>query len=219
MKILVIPDLHTPFHHPAAFDFLRRVAKDLKPQCVVCIGDEIDAHGWSRHDRNPDAPGQGAELRMAKRALQRLYKAFPDVRVCRSNHGERAARIALRGGLPAAFIRDLPEVLDAPRGWRWAHEHRISGILFTHGEGYGGIGVARRAALQNRCNVVLGHVHSEAGVSYTSNGDTTIWGCSTGCLIDADSLAMEYARHHARKPVLGCVIIDGGVPHFLPLRG
>jgi len=123
MKVLVISDLHAPFVHTSAIDFLSDLNRDLRPDRIVCIGDEIDAHGWSRHGRHPDTPGQGDELRQAKLVLAPLFTLFPRAAVCNSNHAARVYRIAARAGLPEAAIKSPKQLIGAPRGWKWADSH------------------------------------------------------------------------------------------------
>ena len=53
--VLVISDLHIPYHHPQSFDFLKAIKKKYKDiDLVVNIGDELDQHGLSFHDTDPD---------------------------------------------------------------------------------------------------------------------------------------------------------------------
>ena len=61
-SILVISDLHIPYHHRDSFEFLKALKKKYKPDLVVNIGDEIDCHALSFHDSNPDLPSAGDEL-------------------------------------------------------------------------------------------------------------------------------------------------------------
>ncbi len=217
MRILVISDLHAPFNHPAALDFLAGLRRQYKPQEVVCVGDEIDGHGWGRWDRNPDSPGQGEELAQAIDTMHELYKIFPRVKVCRSNHGDRAFKTAARAGLPGAFIRGQREVLEAPVGWQWAEHWIVDGVAFIHGEGFSGQNSALNACQKHRCPTVIGHVHSWAAVQYHSNAFSTIWGMNVGCLVDPSSLAMQYAKNGPNKQVLGTGIVLDGVPFFIPL--
>jgi predicted phosphodiesterase len=42
-SVLVISDLHIPYHHPQAFDFLQALKTKYKPDHIVNIGDELDA--------------------------------------------------------------------------------------------------------------------------------------------------------------------------------
>ena len=52
--ILVISDLHLPYHKKDAFNFLRAIKKKYSIDYVVNIGDELDAHALSFHDTDPD---------------------------------------------------------------------------------------------------------------------------------------------------------------------
>jgi hypothetical protein len=217
MRLLAIGDLHTPFHHEHAFDFLRDLKREFKPEAVVNLGDELDAHGWSRHDRSPDAPGQKDELRGAKGHLKTLAKLFPKMKICTSNHSSRHLRKAVRAGLPSDFIRELRDVLDAPVGWEWSDEWIVDGTLFIHGEGYSGQNSALAAARANRCNTVIGHVHAWAGVQYHVGPQDQIWGMNVGCLVNAGSIAMEYAKKNANRQMLSSGIILDGVPTVVPM--
>ncbi len=218
MRIMCLPDLHAPFHHKDALDFLRDIKKEVKPDKIVCMGDEIDAHGWSVHDRNPDAPGQGEELKQAISFLRRVYKIFPEADVCTSNHTMRAYRKAIRCGLPSAYMRDTHEVLESPTGWTWRDHWVIDDVVFKHGEGYSGQNAALNAAVRHRAKTVIGHVHSWAGIQYHANEFNTIWGMNVGCLVDSGSLAMAYAKEIPNKQVLGTGAIIDGEPHFFPMR-
>lgn len=78
-RVLIISDLHCPWQHPDAFDFLRALKKKIKPQFVLNLGDEADAHALSFHETNPDLPSAGDELSLAKTELHELEKIFPEM--------------------------------------------------------------------------------------------------------------------------------------------
>jgi predicted phosphodiesterase len=217
MRILVISDLHAPYHHPGAVDFLAALRREIKPHEVVCIGDEIDAHGWGRWGRNPDSLGQGEELRTAKKALGYLYTLFPRVKVCWGNHTLRAAKTAQRAGLPGEFVRPPAEVLGAPVGWEWSDRWVIDGVAYFHGDGFSGPNASLNAAKTMRHNVVIGHIHAWAGIQYHTGEFNTVWGMNVGCLVDPRSLAFAYARTTPNKQTLGTGYVIDGVPHFRPM--
>lgn len=219
MNVLVISDLHAPFNHPNAIDFLNDLNRTYKPARIVCIGDEVDAHGWSRYGKHPDAMGQADEIDDAMYILKQLYKVFPKVTVCKSNHGDRAFRAAARVGLPSKYIKTQAEVLEAPGGWKWVDGVEIDGVLYEHGEGFSGMNSAINAARVNRRNTVIGHVHAWAGIQYHANKFGTIWGMNVGCLIDPSSIAMSYAKASPNKQVLGTGLVLDGMPVFIPLKG
>lgn len=216
-RVLVIPDLHAPYQHPAAFDFLSDVAKRNRPETVVCIGDEIDAHSLSRYPKDPDGHSAGTELDKARAVLKTLFKLFPRVKCCRSNHTERPFRAAFAAGLPKGCLRPLGEILEAPKGWEWADSWDVNGVHYVHGEGFSGARAALTAAERFRVSTVIGHVHTYAGVQYSASPKDRIFGLNVGCLVDAKAFAFAYAKHSANKPTLGCGLVDGTVPVWIPL--
>jgi len=214
---LIISDLHAPYHHPNALEFLNALKKSYKPTKVICIGDELDAHGWSRHTREPDAMGQADEVAAARKVMGSLYRMFPAVDVCTSNHGDRAVKAMARAGMPTDFLRSPGVILGAPVGWKWARGYLYDGVAYEHGTGYRGINAAITAAKTNRMNTVIGHVHASAGVQYHANQFSNIWGMNVGCLVDASSVAFRYAIDYPNKQVLGSGVVWEGVPIFVPM--
>lgn len=218
LRVLAIPDLHAPFQHPDALDFLKAVRDQFTPQRIVCLGDELDQHAISQHDPDPDGYSAGHELNVGLEFMQELYKIFPVCAVVESNHGVRPFKRAYRAGLPKAYLKDYHDFMSAPKGWYWQHKVEIDGVVYIHGEGYLGKDAAMNCAKDNMKPVVIGHVHGFAGVQYFNNGEKQIWGMNAGCLIDSDSYAMKYAKHHRSKAVLGVGLIDKGVPLYFPMR-
>lgn len=186
---------------------------------MVCIGDEIDAHAISFHSHDPDGFSAGMEHAEAIDELQKLYKLFPNVNVCVSNHTARPFRKALEHGIPKAFIRDYEDFMKAPKGWKWADHWEIDGVLYIHGEGFSGQNGAITAASKHRQSVVIGHIHSFGGVHYSASRNDLIFGLNSGCLIDFKAYSFNYARSGANRPTLGCgVVIDGKEALFVPLN-
>jgi len=68
-RILVISDMHIPYHHKDAIKFLKEIKKEFKPDTVVNIGDSLDFHAISMHDSNPDLYSAGYELKEARRYI------------------------------------------------------------------------------------------------------------------------------------------------------
>ena len=71
-QILVIPDMHMPYHHVDALDFLQNLESTYGGfDLVVNLGDLVDFHGISFHDSDPDLPSAGDELSLAINNCQR----------------------------------------------------------------------------------------------------------------------------------------------------
>lgn len=217
-NVLVISDIQAPFQHRDTIDFLYDQYRRFKCNRVVCIGDEVDFHAISLHDKEPEADGPTQELNKAKIFMRRLYSAFPNVESCISNHTDRPFRVASKFGIPRDFIRGYRELLDAPRTWSWHDRIVIDDVCYQHGEGYSGRNGAIQAAINNRQSTVIGHLHAHAGVLYHANENDLIFGMNVGCLIDIYAYAFRYGRTFKDKPVVGCgVVIEGFEPFFLPM--
>lgn len=216
-NVLVLGDLHEPFSHPDAFEFVSAVNKKVGPTRIACAGDEADMHCLSRFDKDPDGFSAGDELKEAVKKLHRWYKLFPKVDVCKSNHTDRPFRAAYRSGLPAAYIRSYREFLEAPTGWNWFDHFEIDGVRYEHGEGFSGRNGAINAALGNMRPTVIGHIHSFAGVQYAANPRHLIFGFNVGCLIDKDAYAFAYGKAMKNKPIIGVGVVERGIPRFVPM--
>jgi hypothetical protein len=217
MKVLVIPDLQVPFHHPYALTFLKEVRDYCKPDQVVCVGDEVDACALSNYPKDPDGLSAGHELRKTRRALKPFFKEFPNVKICNSNHQQRLYKRAFEAGIPRQLIVGYREYLNAPSGWTWADSWTVDGVLFEHGDRAAGIGVGPKLIDANHRSTVFGHHHSTAGLGYVRKGNLTLFWMNVGCLIDENTYAMSYAKMHRTKPILSCGLVDDGVPSLIPM--
>lgn len=218
---LVISDQQEPFSHDDFFDFVSHVKKTFLKKddklTVINVGDEVDQHTLSKYSANPNGKSAGDELNEAIRRLQRWYKEFPKVYVCKSNHTWRAYKKAREAGIPSQFLRYIGEVLEAPSTWIWADRWVIDNIVFEHGENVSGPLAALNAAQQNRMSTVIGHQHTHAGVIFSDTFHNQIWGMNVGCGIDVDQYAFEYGQTYRKKPTLGCGIIIDETPLFIPM--
>lgn len=214
--VLSISDLHIPFQHIDALPFLCAVRDKYKPTIIIDQGDEIDASGFSRYPQDPDGLTPGQELAKAIEGLIPFYLEFPDVLVCESNHTIRPWKKAFEAGLPASFLPSIAKMLNAPDGWKWASRWEIDGVLYIHGDNgksgqYAHVNYMKAA----KQSVVIGHIHSYAGVNYEGEH----FAMNTGCLIDHTAYCFKYAKNMLTKVNLGCgIIIDGKEAHFIPMR-
>lgn len=217
-RVLVIPDIHEPWSHPKAIPHCQKAYQLFKCDRVVQLGDEVDFASFSRFPLNPDMPGAGHELELAIEGLRKWFLAFPHVEVCESNHGMRIFRKAFASGLPKRVLRRYEEILTYPKGWHFNDKPiEIDGVTYMHGEGLSQ-GSWKTAHHKLKGSVVIGHLHSGAGVLY-SQTKRRHFTMNTGCLIDPKADAFSYGKHLIEKPTLGCgVVIDGQSAHFIPLN-
>lgn len=208
--------MHHPFAHPDALEFLKAVKKRFKPNVYVCLGDELDFQSLSRFPKNPDMPSAGMELSAGIEGLIPFYREFPQMKVCISNHTIRGHRTAFGAGLPEAFMKHISTILNAPDGWEWADEWIIDDVMYFHGDRGKSGQQAHIAYLKGfKRSIVIGHLHAFSAVSWEGKH----FAVNSGCLIDPQSPAFNYARGRAPGVSLGCTLVfHGTAAYFLPLH-
>lgn len=211
-RVLILSDYHSPFQHKDAIEFLKAVKRKYKTDVIVCVGDEADMAAISDYDSDPDGMSAGTELTKAIKELNKLYKLFPKVKVCTSNHTSRPFRQAYKFGLPRAMLKDYRELLQAPKGWSWHDRLEVDGVIYQHGEGFSGANGASKAALANSQSTVIGHIHAFAGVQYHATPRFLVFGMNVGCLIDKDAYAFAYGKYSVAKPIISVGVVLEGVP-------
>lgn len=217
-SVLVISDLHIPYHHQDAFEFLKALKKKYKPDLIVNIGDELDHHAISMHEHNPDLMSAGDELKQSKEYVKDLENIFPEMTLVHSNHSSLVYRRALKYGLPKDYLKSYNEFLGVGKGWAWVDDLTVTlsdgqRCFFTHGMAARALAVS----MQFGCNVVQGHYHSKFSIEYFSNPDKLVWAMQTGCLINQKSMAFDYAKNFKSRFIVGCGMIIDGQPKLMPM--
>ena len=197
MKILIISDLHFPYAHKDSLPFLQAVKSWLKPDRVVNIGDEVDYHAISFHDKDPDLDNATQELLKAREDIKKLEKLFPKMDLLHSNHAD---------------------ILDVnKKNWKWHDKllvtDKFGSYYFVHNMNKDPL----KSSMSIGTNLVQGHFHTDFQVKYWSSPEALRWGMTVGCLIDKDSMAFAYSRVNIRRPILGCAYIENGIPNLIPM--
>jgi predicted phosphodiesterase len=204
-NILVIGDLHEPFCLDGYLEFCLEQYDSFNCNQVIFIGDILDNHAFSYHEPDPDGMSAGLELEKTIEKVAKWYKAFPYADVCIGNHDRMAARKAMTGGIPKAWIRSYNEVLNTPN-WNWVESVVYDDVLYEHGEG----GQAQAKAKNNLMSSVCGHTHTEAYCKWFVGKRFKVFGMQTGCGVDADTYAAAYARNFKRQAIGCSVVLNNG---------
>lgn len=221
-RILVISDLHVPYHHPDAIAFLRAIKHKYKPTRIISVGDEVDYHAISFHDSDPDLMSPGDELKKAQEVMHELYTLFPKMDIMHSNHGSLLYRRGKHHGIPRHMLKSYAAVLGIPEEgdetWTWKEDLTLllpngQHVYFHHGKGANALRVAQQLGM----SYVAGHYHSQFNVQYYGNPLALHWAMQVGCLIDDHSMAFAYNRLQAQRPIIGTAMIIDGQPKLIPL--
>lgn len=217
-RILVISDLHMPFEHPDTMAFLKAVKSKYSPTCTILTGDEVDNHGISYHDKDPDLHSAGRELELALKHLKPLYKLFPEADILHSNHGNLLDRKALSHGIPSVMLKSNKEILNAPDGWQWHFEILLRlptgfDCYFHHSKGRNVLNNAQKMG----CSFVQGHHHESFEIGYYSTPTGLHFGMTVGCLVDQKLAAFAFSKNNIKRFIIGVGVIIEGIPRLIPM--
>lgn len=206
-NVLVIGDLHAPFILEGYLEFCREQQEKYNCGTIVFIGDIIDGNSWSYHEHDADGMSVKTEVNRSIEQLKEWYQVFPEATVLLGNHDLLVARKAKTAGLSQMFIRDLGDILQAPKTWNFTHEFIKDNVKYIHGS----IGNAIKRAKDERVSIVQGHLHTEAFIQYAVSEKDAIFGMQVGCGIDREAYAFEYAKPFPKKPVISCgIVLENG---------
>lgn len=206
-NVIVIGDLHAPFIREGYLEFCRAEQEKWDCGTVVFIGDIIDGHSWSFHQHDVDGASVKDEVKRSKEMLQDWYQVFPEAIVLYGNHDLLVSRKAKSAGLSQHFVRELGDILGAPKTWLFTHEFKKDGVKYVHGS----VGNAITRAKDERVSIVQGHLHTEAFIEWAVSEKDAIFGMNVGCGIDDTAYAFEYAKPFAKKSVISCgIVLENG---------
>lgn len=217
-NVLVIGDPHEPFTKEGYLEFCRKIQEEYDCGTVVHIGDAVDNHAVSYHEKDPEGMSAGDEFNLAIERMKRWYYTFPNVKVCIGNHDALPFRKAFSAGLPKTWLKTYQELLQSPPTWEWDFVHQVNGVIYQHGTGLSGEMAAINAARENRQSTVIGHLHTVMNTRFLASYKDLIFGVTVGCGIDHEKYAFAYGKQNTRKPVVACaVILDGKLPINIPM--
>ena len=217
-NVLVIGDPHEPFTKEGYLEFCRKIQEEYDCGTVIHIGDAVDNHAVSYHEKDPEGMSAGDEFNLAIERMKRWYYTFPNVKVCIGNHDALPFRKAFSAGLPKTWLKTYQELLQSPPTWEWDFVHQVNGVIYQHGTGLSGEMAAINAARENRQSTVIGHLHTVMNTRFLASYKDLIFGVTVGCGIDHEKYAFAYGKQNTRKPVVACaVILDGKLPINIPM--
>ena len=231
-RILIISDLHAPYHHKDALAFLAALQEKHQFTRIVNIGDELDMHALSYHDHDPDLDSAGRELQIGRQVLWELEKMFPRMDLLESNHGSLLYRKGRTHGIPRAMLVEYRDVVfgekmqggtihrPGSRGENWIWHPRLTlelpnrgKCLFVHQASSSSM----RNVEQQGFSHTQGHYHTALNIMWHGTSDALSFGLTVGCLIDDAAYAYRYNKLTIKRPVIGCAAIIDGMPVTLPM--
>lgn len=196
-RVLVLSDIHIPYHSIEALTAAFNFAKKENPDTILLNGDTIDFFQLSRFVKDPKARSFAFELNAFRQFFEALDKAFPKAKKIfkLGNHEERYNHYLYMkaGELDGVEEFKLEEIIKArAEGIEVVGEKRIikaGDLNIIHGHEFGGsvfspVNIARGLFLKAKVSAMQGHNHqtSEHTESDMNQRITTTW--SLGCLCE-----------------------------------
>lgn len=196
-NILIISDLHIPYHDIDAITLALDYAQKEKVNTIFINGDLIDNHQVSKFESDPRKRSVKQEFDATKQFLQSLRKAFPEASIywLKGNHCIRWEKF---------LLAKVHEIFDDPyftlEERLRLNEERVvmlddktlvkaGKLSITHGHHifkgiFSPVNPARGAFLKAKQSVIVGHLH-RASYHPEVDLDGKVIGCwSTGCLCE-----------------------------------
>ena len=205
-RLLVLSDIHIPYHNieslTCAFDF----AKDEKPDAILLNGDTLDFFGLSRFAKDPKARSFAHELKTFKEFMDVLKRTF-DAKIYfkLGNHEERYFHFLWMKAHEIVGVEEfeLENIIKSrAEGIEIIKDKRIikaGDLNIIHGHEFGGsvfspVNVARGLFLRGKVSAMQGHNHqtSEHTESDMNGNITTTW--SLGCLCELNPAYLPINR-------------------------
>jgi hypothetical protein len=195
-RLLVLSDIHIPYHSIDAITCAFDYAKGEKPDAILLNGDTIDFFGLSRFMKDPKKRSVAHELQAFKELVDVIKKTFnAKIYYKMGNHCERYEHFLWMKAHELVGIEefDFSNIIKArAEGIEIIKDKRImkaGDLNIIHGHEFGGsvfspVNIARGLFLKGKVSAMQGHNHQSSSHSESNmNGEiTTTW--SLGCLCE-----------------------------------
>lgn len=193
-KILIIPDLHAPYHDKKAWQLLLTVGRELKPDVIITQGDFADFYSVSSHSKDAGRLDKFEdEIKSVNECLSQLdsLKA-KEKHFIAGNHEDRLQRYLndkapeLNGLVSVPLLFNLKK-----RGWKYTpykESASVGKLNATHDVGSAGKSAIFQALSTFQHNIIQGHTHR---ISFFVEGNakgTAHVGASFGWLGDKNKV-------------------------------
>lgn len=201
-NILLLGDIHAPYHSIEALTVAINYAKKQKVDCVLINGDLFDFHGISKYMKDPRKKNFAEEIRIGTDLLIAIRKALNvPIYFKLGNHDERYQHYLWTKAGEISGLEDfaLKAIIDRRiDGVTIIEEKRIikiGALNVLHGHEFASsiispVNIARGLYLRAKANAICGHHHrtSEHTEQNVNGKIITCW--STGCLSELNPAYM-----------------------------
>lgn len=196
-NILMISDLHVPYHDIPAMTAALNFGKKQKVNTIFINGDVIDFHRISRFQADPTKRSVWQELEDTRQVLGIIRKAFPkaDIYWLKGNHDVRlehylTAKAPELLGVEEFELKHLLKLPELKINILDDKTHvKIGKLSVTHGhlviKGiFAPVNAARGVYMRTKQSTIIGHCHKVSEHSETNMDGDLVTTYSMGCLCE-----------------------------------
>ena len=202
-KILVLSDIHFPYHNAKALKAAISQGIESQVDCIVLNGDILDFYALSDFSKDPSKPKFKQEIELGKWFLKELRLAFPKAQIYYKigNHEMRLERYLkvkapeifdseeFRLDILLEFNKHHVILIDKYTVIKAGHLNIIHGHEY---KGAGGVYPAKYIYSKSKVNTLCGHYHRSSTYLDKNMDGEYHGGFSTGCLCELSPDYMPY---------------------------
>lgn len=170
-SIIIIPDVHRPFHDQRAWKLLRKTIEHHGFQIAIILGDFGDFYSVSSHQKDPKHRNlllvdEVADVEKGLDELDTSLGSGCEKHFIQGNHEWRLDRYIAQRAPELYGLTDTAKLFNLKqRGWKYTPYHnytKIGKIYYTHDTGKAGQNAHRQAERAFSDNAIIGHTHRMA---------------------------------------------------------
>jgi len=221
-RLLILSDTHFPYQHQNYFEWIKKIKEKINPTSVLHIGDLVDFHSISFHMHSTELPNIKFEIKDAIKCIKKLRKIFPvEMPILWGNHDIRIQRLAEKSLIPNSFLKDINEILEIDKKWKWTWHDKIivdlpnkTKVFFTHHFKSNVISSAKELGM----SYVAGHQHTLSQLTFISSPLALNFAMCVGSSINPKHEAFKYAKNFIKRPIIsvGAIINNQPVIYAMP---
>ena len=223
-RLLILSDTHFPYQHQNYFEWIKKIKDKVNPTQVIHIGDLVDFHSISQHLHSAELPNIKFEIKDAIKCIKKLRKIFPTpMPILWGNHDIRIQRIAEKSLIPNSFLKDINDILEIDKKWKWTWHDKLivdlpnkTKVFFTHHFKSNVISSAKELGM----SYVSGHQHTLSQLTLISSPLALNFAMCVGSSINPKSEAFKYGKNFIKRPIIsvGAIINNQPVIYAMPLN-
>lgn len=199
--IVIVPDVHVPYHDKRAWKLVMQVARAFQPTIGIFMGDLLDCYKISSFSKDPNRKMTFKdEVRAGNRVLDDFdsIESLTTKHFIEGNHEDRLPRYLCANAPELYDFISIPKELRLEeRGYEFTpykSDMKLGKVYFTHDVGYAGQNALKQSLATYQHSIVTAHTHR---FGYLTEGNAVgehLLSCAFGWLGDVDQVDYSHKK-------------------------